>query len=163
VLFSKLHVCNGNLEKCRSDRHSCDFSDKSAVLDSSQFRGDTLGKHLHNLALGGADFFSYSHLQTFAADRSSIKRQRGRRVAYIPACNARHTKQLGPRKNRACHIGIGVMKKVNQMFQFPIARGSFRKPPLHLSNPKGYLPKVKTMVAGMLAFTGEEALRSSAA
>jgi len=43
VLFSKLHVCNGNLEKCRSDRHSCDFSDKNAVIVNSQFRGDTLG------------------------------------------------------------------------------------------------------------------------
>jgi hypothetical protein len=42
VLFSKLHVCNGNLEKCRSDRHSCDFSDNNAVLDNFQFRGDTL-------------------------------------------------------------------------------------------------------------------------
>jgi ATP-dependent DNA helicase RecG len=47
VLFSKLHVCNGNLEKCRSDRHSCDFSDNNAVLDNFQFRGDTFDDDIH--------------------------------------------------------------------------------------------------------------------
>jgi hypothetical protein len=50
VLFSKLHVCNGNLEKCRSDRHSCDFSDNNAVLDNFQFRGDTLADEAFALA-----------------------------------------------------------------------------------------------------------------
>ena len=35
MLFFKLHVSNGNFEKCRNDRHSYDFSIKNTVLDNS--------------------------------------------------------------------------------------------------------------------------------